>query len=88
MQVGEDQKYLKMAAGLKHYIAYSVETDRKSFIPNITTFDLWDTYLPQFQRGFAPDGGTYALVFTYPPFFVTCVLSVPYRCPAQVMLRP
>jgi beta-glucosidase-like glycosyl hydrolase len=53
MQEGPDPKYLKMIAGLKHYLAYSVEDGRESFIPNVTTFDLWDTYLMQYKIGFA-----------------------------------
>lgn len=48
-----DPQYFKMLAGLKHYIAYSVEWDRYTFIPNITDFDLWDSYLAQFKIGFA-----------------------------------
>ncbi|EGD80991.1 hypothetical protein PTSG_11754 [Salpingoeca rosetta] len=32
-----------MAAGLKHFDAYSVETNRVAFNGNISTFDLWDT---------------------------------------------
>jgi hypothetical protein len=32
---------------VQHYDAYSVETNRMSFNGNITTFDMWDTYLPQ-----------------------------------------
>jgi beta-glucosidase-like glycosyl hydrolase len=64
MQVGDDPKYLKMIAGLKHYAAYSVEDDRPTFIPNITTFDLWDSYLPHFKMGFAADGGNAQAVMT------------------------
>ncbi|EGD76383.1 hypothetical protein PTSG_12595 [Salpingoeca rosetta] len=33
----------KMTAGLKHFDAYSVETNRMAFNGNISTFDLWDT---------------------------------------------
>ncbi len=57
MQEGPDARYLKMIAGLKHYDAYSLEFARGSFIPNISTFDLWDSYLPQYRMAFSADGG-------------------------------
>ena len=41
-----------MAAGLKHFDAYSVETNRSFFDAIISEYDLWDTFLPQYQRGF------------------------------------
>ena len=41
-----------MIAGLKHYSAYSLETGRFGSKANISTYDLWDTYLPQFEAGF------------------------------------
>ncbi|EGD72572.1 hypothetical protein PTSG_04308 [Salpingoeca rosetta] len=44
-QNGPDRKYKKMAAGLRHIDAYSVETNRMAFNRNISTFDLWDTEL-------------------------------------------
>lgn len=49
-QEGPDPNYLKMISGLKHFDAYSVETNRMSFNGNITTFDLFDTYLPQVRK--------------------------------------
>jgi beta-glucosidase len=64
MQVGGDPKYLKMIAGLKHYAAYSVEDDRPTFIPNVTDFDLWDSYLPHFKMGFQVNGGNAQAVMT------------------------
>ncbi|EGD74749.1 hypothetical protein PTSG_06114 [Salpingoeca rosetta] len=42
-QDGPDKKYKKMAAGLRHVDAHSVETNRMAFNGNISTFDLWDT---------------------------------------------
>ena len=38
----------------QHYDAYSVETNRMSFNAEITTFDLWDTYLPQVKLSDRP----------------------------------
>ena len=37
-----------MAALLKHFTAYSTETNRGHDTYNISTFDLHDTYLPQY----------------------------------------
>ncbi|GAB5353678.1 hypothetical protein AAMO2058_000054800 [Amorphochlora amoebiformis] len=37
---------------LKHFTAYSRETNRGHDSYNISQFDLWDTYLPQYQRAF------------------------------------
>ncbi|EGD79269.1 hypothetical protein PTSG_09687 [Salpingoeca rosetta] len=42
-QDGPDKKYKKMAAGLRHFDAHSVETNRMAFNGNISTFVLWDT---------------------------------------------
>ena len=36
-----------MAALLKHFTAYSTETNRGHDSYNISTFDMHDTYLPQ-----------------------------------------
>lgn len=52
MQEGEDPHYIKMIAFLKHFAAYSVETGRSWFGAYISRFDLFDTYLPQFEAGF------------------------------------
>lgn len=41
-----------MHATLKHYTAYSVETDRFGFDGNVSQYDLFDSYLPQYQAGF------------------------------------
>ncbi len=41
-----------MMAGLKHYDAYSVENGREYKSFNISMFDFWDTYLPQYRFGF------------------------------------
>jgi hypothetical protein len=39
-----------MLSSLKHYNAYSLETNRMSSQANVTLFDLWETYLPQYER--------------------------------------
>eukprot|EP00697_Spironema_sp_BW2_P017465 gnl/Spiro4/9155_TR4822_c0_g1_i1.p1 gnl/Spiro4/9155_TR4822_c0_g1~~gnl/Spiro4/9155_TR4822_c0_g1_i1.p1 ORF type:complete len:824 (-),score=178.02 gnl/Spiro4/9155_TR4822_c0_g1_i1:109-2538(-) len=56
-QNGSDPRYLKMIAGLKHYDAYSVETGRGNRLFNISMFDLWDTYLPQYGIAFDRNQG-------------------------------
>ena len=47
---GDDPKYLKAAACAKHYAVHSgPENTRHSFNTFVTTYDLWDTYLPAFR---------------------------------------
>lgn len=46
---GKDEKYLKVAACAKHYVAYSGYTDGKVFNSEITDLDLYQTYLPAFK---------------------------------------
>ena len=41
---------LVMLASLKHYNSYSLETNRFGSKGNISMYDLWDTYLPQYER--------------------------------------
>ena len=52
MQYGIDDRYMQMTASLKHFDAYSVEKDRMSFNANISMYDLWDTYLAQYEMAF------------------------------------
>jgi len=44
--------YFKMRAYLKHFTAYSVETNRGHDTHDITPFDFWDTYLPAYEMAF------------------------------------
>lgn len=47
---GDDEKYLKAAACAKHYAVHSgPENTRHSFNTFVTSYDLWDTYLPAFR---------------------------------------
>lgn len=47
---GNDDKYLKAAACAKHYAVHSgPENTRHTFNTFVTSFDLWDTYLPAFR---------------------------------------
>ncbi|KAA6299864.1 MAG: beta-glucosidase, partial [Candidatus Ordinivivax streblomastigis] len=47
---GDDAKYLKAAACAKHYAVHSgPERSRHTFNIEVSTYDLWDTYLPAFR---------------------------------------
>ncbi|MDP0499797.1 MAG: glycoside hydrolase family 3 C-terminal domain-containing protein [Verrucomicrobiota bacterium JB022] len=48
---GDDDKYLKVAACAKHYAVHSgPESERHEFDAQPTQKDLWETYLPAFER--------------------------------------
>jgi len=48
---GDDPKYLKAAACAKHYAIHSgPEPSRHVFDVNVSSHDLWDTYLPAFRQ--------------------------------------
>lgn len=48
---GDDPKYLKAAACAKHYAVHSgPESLRHTFDVDVTPYELWDTYLPAFQK--------------------------------------
>ncbi|MCG8626244.1 MAG: glycoside hydrolase family 3 C-terminal domain-containing protein, partial [Proteobacteria bacterium] len=50
LQIGEDTKYLKIAACAKSYVVHSgPEELRLKFTANVTLHDLYDTYLPAFK---------------------------------------
>ena len=51
MQGDQSSGYLKVSACLKHYAAYSGETNRMAFSANVTSQDMEDSYLPAFQAG-------------------------------------
>ena len=55
MQEEDEHGHPKMIALLKHFTAYSQETGRGSDSENISAFDLFDSYLPQYKIAF--DGG-------------------------------
>ena len=52
MQEGDDPRYMKMTAAVKHFAGYSMETGRFTSVGNFSTFDLWDTYLIPYQMSF------------------------------------
>jgi beta-glucosidase len=48
---GDDPKYIKAAACAKHYAVHSgPEPSRHVFDVDVSAYDLWDTYLPAFQK--------------------------------------
>lgn len=50
MQVGEDDRYIRAAACVKHAAAHSgPEGIRHGFNSEVSDFDLYDTYLPAFE---------------------------------------
>ncbi|MCS2654016.1 glycoside hydrolase family 3 C-terminal domain-containing protein [Bacteroides faecis] len=47
---GDNPRYLKASACAKHYAVHSgPEKNRHSFNSDVSTYDLWDTYLPAFR---------------------------------------
>lgn len=52
MQEPDARGHPKMLAYLKHFTAYSRETNRGHDTYNITTFDFFDTYLKQYEIAF------------------------------------
>lgn len=52
MQEKDEHGYPKMAAFLKHFTAYSTESNRGHDSYTISRYDFADTYLPQYERVF------------------------------------
>jgi beta-glucosidase len=62
---GDDPKYLKTVATVKHFAVHSgPEPDRHSFDAVVGPRDLRETYLPQFERGIK-EGPAYSLMCAY-----------------------
>lgn len=62
----------RMLASLKHYTAYSRETNRMGSIGNVSLFDLWDTYLAQYEEAMVESfaaGTMVSEVAPQPPLF-------------------
>jgi beta-glucosidase len=48
---GDDKNYLKAAGCAKHYAVHSgPESNRHTFNVKVSSYDLWDTYLPAFKE--------------------------------------
>jgi beta-glucosidase-like glycosyl hydrolase len=63
MQEEDAAGHPKMIALLKHFVAYSQETGRGHDVENISHFDLFDSYLPQYKIAF--DGGASGAMCSY-----------------------
>eukprot|EP00054_Salpingoeca_dolichothecata_P028898 m.223296 g.223296 ORF g.223296 m.223296 type:complete len:643 (-) comp26343_c2_seq2:91-2019(-) len=61
---GDDPKYLRAAASLKHFTAYSLEDydnhtyTRQTFNSIVSAYDLGDSYFPAFKRAIQEGGAT------------------------------
>lgn len=62
---GNDPKYFKTVATVKHFAVHSgPESDRHTFDAVVSERDLRETYLPQFEMGIR-EGGAYSLMCAY-----------------------
>ncbi|HEY4305224.1 MAG TPA: glycoside hydrolase family 3 C-terminal domain-containing protein [Gemmatimonadaceae bacterium] len=62
---GDDPKYLKTVATVKHFAVHSgPEPERHTFDAVVGDRDLRETYLPQFEMGIR-EGGAYSLMCAY-----------------------
>lgn len=62
---GEDPKYYKTIATVKHFAVHSgPEPERHEFNARVGLKDLYETYLPQFEMGIT-EGGAYSLMCAY-----------------------
>jgi len=66
---GNDPKYIKSSAIAKHYAVHSgPEWNRHVFDAKSSSFDLWDTYLPAFQK-LVTDAKVTGVMCAYNAFF-------------------
>lgn len=62
---GDDPHYLKASACVKHYAVHSgPEATRHEFNTEVSTYDLWDTYLPAF-RDLVTEAGVTGIMCAY-----------------------
>lgn len=62
---GDDPHYLKASACAKHYAVHSgPESIRHEFNTEVSTYDLWDTYLPAF-RDLVTEAGVTGIMCAY-----------------------
>jgi beta-glucosidase-like glycosyl hydrolase len=52
LQTPDANGHPRVNAYLKHFDAYATETNRMHSDNNVTAFDFWDSYLPQYQMVF------------------------------------
>ncbi len=66
---GNDPVYLKASACAKHYAVHSgPEWNRHTYDAKVSNFDLWDTYLPAFQK-LVVDAKVTGVMCAYNAFF-------------------
>ena len=86
MQESGDAKWpLKIHSTLKHYTAYSVETNRFGFIGNTTLYDMFDSFLPQYKAGLM-EGGSGGAMCSYMSLRVGANESTP-SCASDFLLN-
>eukprot|EP00164_Ancoracysta_twista_P003087 GFYU01004121.1.p1 GENE.GFYU01004121.1~~GFYU01004121.1.p1 ORF type:complete len:789 (-),score=304.22 GFYU01004121.1:39-2405(-) len=64
MQQKDSRGNYKMLAYLKHFTAYSRETNRGHDDYEISMYDFWDTYLPQYEMAMK-EGGAMGVMCSY-----------------------
>ena len=65
---GNDPKYFKTIATVKHFVAHSgPEEGRSGFNVNVSDNDLWETYTPAFKSA-VKNAGVYSLMCAYNAF--------------------
>ena len=65
---GNDPKYLKLVATAKHFVVHSgPESERHSFDVSPSTFDMLNTYSPQFEKVIR-EGKVYSVMCAYNSF--------------------
>ncbi|MDR2118542.1 MAG: glycoside hydrolase family 3 C-terminal domain-containing protein [Tannerellaceae bacterium] len=66
---GDDPRYLKASACAKHFAVHSgPEWNRHTYNAEVSSFDLWDTYLPAFKKLIA-DAKVTGVMCAYNAFF-------------------
>jgi len=65
MQEKDQSGYPKMVTFLKHFTAYSTERNRGHDTYNISMYDWFDTYLPQYERVFTQDPKPVGVMCSY-----------------------
>jgi len=72
MQQIDSNGTYKMLSYLKHYTAYSVESSRFTFVANVSMFDFWDSYLPQYEIAFTKGQSSGAMCSYFAPNGESC----------------
>jgi beta-glucosidase-like glycosyl hydrolase len=79
MQTTDVAGHPRVNAYLKHFTAYSTETNRMHSDFNMTDFDLFDTYLPQYEKVFTEANAAGAMCSYVRTDYTTVLPSVEFR---------